>query len=84
LVDNSRIYHSDVNYNFQDIIDFDIQVGGSIREYQLNSFGRIYTDKDGLYYTVNTECTHASTKKKVFDDRFNRLGALWQSAKFHR
>jgi hypothetical protein len=48
LVDNSRIYHSDANYNFADLIEFaEIQVGGSFREYQLNSQGRIYTDKDG-------------------------------------
>jgi hypothetical protein len=26
-------------------------VGGSFRQYQLNSFGRIYTDKDGpIFY----------------------------------
>jgi hypothetical protein len=51
LVDNSRIYHSDANYNFRDLIKFaEIQVGGSFR-YELNSFGRIYTDKDGpIYY----------------------------------
>jgi hypothetical protein len=41
LVDNSRIYHSDANYNF-DLIEFaEIQVGGSFREYQ-TSQGRIY------------------------------------------
>ena len=45
LVDNSKIYHSDANYNFRDIIKFaEFQVGGSYRLYDLNSFGRIYTD----------------------------------------
>jgi hypothetical protein len=30
LVDNSKIYHSDANYNFKDLIKFaEIQVGGS-------------------------------------------------------
>jgi hypothetical protein len=34
LVDNSRIYHSDANYNFRDLIKFaEIQVGGSFRQY---------------------------------------------------
>ena len=43
LVDNSRIYHADANYNFKDIIKVaEIQVGGSYREYQLNSHGRTY------------------------------------------
>ena len=40
LVDNSYMYHSDANYNFRDIIKFaEIQVGGSFRLYELNSFG---------------------------------------------
>ena len=46
--DNSKFYHADANYNFGDMIDFaEIQVGGSYRRYRLNSFGTIYTDKDG-------------------------------------
>ncbi len=46
--DNSKIYHADYNYNFSHLIDFaEIQVGGSFREYVLNSFGTIYTDNDG-------------------------------------
>lgn len=46
--DNSKIYHSDANYNFSHLIDFaEIQVGGSYRRYKLNSFGTIYTDSQG-------------------------------------
>ncbi|NNM22925.1 MAG: TonB-dependent receptor [Flavobacteriaceae bacterium] len=46
--DNSKIYHSDVNYNFSHLLDFaEIQVGGSYRNYELNSSGTIYTDDDG-------------------------------------
>ncbi|MDP4988617.1 MAG: TonB-dependent receptor, partial [Polaribacter sp.] len=46
--DQTKLYHSDVNYNFRDIIDFaEIQVGGSYRMYSLNSFGNIFTDADG-------------------------------------
>ncbi|OUR91619.1 hypothetical protein A9Q87_09945 [Flavobacteriales bacterium 34_180_T64] len=46
--DNSKIYHGDGNYNLSHLIDFaEIQVGGSYRQYQLNSFGTIYTDNDG-------------------------------------
>ncbi|MDB9755025.1 TonB-dependent receptor [Winogradskyella sp.] len=44
----SKIYHADANYNFSHLTDFaDIQVGGSYRQYVLNSFGSVYTDKDG-------------------------------------
>ena len=46
--DETKLYHADANYNFQDIIDFaEIQVGGSYRRYSLNSFGNIFTDVDG-------------------------------------
>ena len=46
--DASKYYHADGNYNFSHLVDFaDIQVGGSFRQYNLNSFGTIYTDNDG-------------------------------------
>ncbi len=46
--DASKYYHADGNYNFSHLTDFaDIQVGGSYRQYQLNSGGTIYTDGDG-------------------------------------
>ncbi|WP_396636528.1 TonB-dependent receptor [Maribacter sp. R77961] len=46
--DASKYYHSDANYNFSHLIDFaEIQIGGSYRQYSLNSSGTIYTDFDG-------------------------------------
>lgn len=46
--DESKFYHGDFNYNLSHIIKFaDIQVGGSFREYELDSKGTIYTDFDG-------------------------------------
>lgn len=76
LVDNSRIYHSDANYNFKDLISFaEIQVGGSFRQYQLNSGGRIYTDADGpIYYNEYGLYTQAT--KKMMDDRLKFTGSI--------
>lgn len=76
LVDNSRIYHSDANYNFKDLISIaEIQVGGSFRQYQLNSGGRIYTDADGPIrydeYGAYTQVT-----KKFIDDRLKFTGSI--------
>ncbi|MHA7056660.1 TonB-dependent receptor [Aquimarina sp. M1] len=53
FADNSKIYHGDANYNFNHLWDaVEIQVGGSFRTYELNSFGTIYTDTDGpIYYS---------------------------------
>ncbi|MFS4468810.1 TonB-dependent receptor [Maribacter sp. 2210JD10-5] len=46
--DASKYYHADANYNFSHLIDWaEIQIGGSFREYSLNSSGTIYTDVDG-------------------------------------
>ncbi|MFT6126623.1 MAG: outer membrane receptor protein involved in Fe transport [Flavobacteriaceae bacterium] len=46
--DASKYYHADGNYNFSHLTEFaDIQVGGSFRQYSLNSSGTIYTDLDG-------------------------------------
>lgn len=46
--DASKYYHGDFNYNFKDMIDFaEVQIGGSYRQYSLNSSGTIYTDYDG-------------------------------------
>jgi len=46
--DASKYYHADANYNLAHLIDWaEIQVGGSFRQFQLNSFGTIYTDSDG-------------------------------------
>ena len=45
--DASKYYHADGNYNFSHLTDFaDIQIGGSFRQYSLNSFGTIYTDAE--------------------------------------
>ncbi|CAH0337591.1 Vitamin B12 transporter BtuB [Flavobacterium sp. CECT 9288] len=76
LVDNSKIYHSDVNYNFKDLIKFaEIQVGGSYREYQLNSFGRIYTDANGPI-KYNEYGAYTQVMKKMIDDRLKLTASL--------
>ncbi|TDE46506.1 TonB-dependent receptor [Flavobacterium rhamnosiphilum] len=76
LVDNSRVYHSDANYNFKDIIKFaEIQVGGSYRQYQLNSHGRIYNDASGPI-NYNEYGVYTQLAKKFMDDRLKFTGSL--------
>lgn len=76
LVDNSRIYHSDANYNFKDLFKpVEVQVGGSFRQYQLNSHGRIYTDANGpIYY--NEYGLYTQLQKKLMDDRLKLTGSI--------
>lgn len=77
LVDNSRIYHSDANYNFrQSIVKFaEIQVGGSYRLFNLNSSGRIYTDlNDPINY--NEYGLYTQWRTKFIDDRLKLSASL--------
>ena len=57
--DQSKYYHANANYNFKDVIDFaEFQLGGSFRQYSLNSFGTIYTDLMVLLGTLNMVCIY--------------------------
>ena len=74
--DQSKLYHTDLNYNFKDLVDFaEIQVGGSGRKYILNSEGSIFTDYDGPIeyseYGVYTQL-----QKKFADDRAKFTGSV--------
>jgi outer membrane receptor protein involved in Fe transport len=74
--DNSKIYHADGNYNFADVIDFaEIQVGGSWRQYSLNSQGTIFTDYDGAI-DYNEYGAYMQMQKKFIDDRLKFTGSI--------
>jgi len=74
--DESKIYHADANYNFKDLVEFaEIQLGGSVREYELNSKGTIFTDFDGPI-TYNEFGIYAQLQKKFMDDRLKFTGSV--------
>jgi iron complex outermembrane recepter protein len=76
FIDQSKIYHTEGNYNFRDQIKFaEIQVGGSYRQYELNSEGTIFTDYDG---PIRYEEYGAYTQfqKKFMDDRLKFTGSV--------
>lgn len=76
LVDNSKIYHSDANYNFKDLIKFaEIQAGGSYRLYELNSHGRIYTDANGPI-SYNEYGIYTQLTKRFLDERLKFTGSI--------
>jgi outer membrane receptor protein involved in Fe transport len=73
--DNTKYYHADANYNFQDYIDWaDIQVGGSYRLYSLNSNGSIFTDYDGPI-EYNEYGVYTQLQKKFLEDDRLKLTA---------
>ena len=74
--DNTKIFHVDANYNFKDKIDFaDIQIGGSWREYSLNSSGSIFTDYNGPI-NYNEFGAYGQLQKKFADDRLKFTGSI--------
>jgi iron complex outermembrane receptor protein len=77
LRSESKIYHGDANYNFSHLTDFaDIQVGGSFRQYVLNSFGSVYTDKDGPIDYSELGVYTQIQKKFLEDDRLKVTASI--------
>ncbi len=75
--DESKIYHSDANYNFSHLTDFaEIQVGGSYRKYALNSFGSIYTDREGKIDYSEVGVYTQLQKKFLEDDRLKLTASV--------
>ena len=73
--DESKVYHSDWNYNFGHMWDWaEVQVGGSYRNYELNSSGTIYTDYDGPinYGDVGV---YTQVVKDMLDDKLRLTAA---------
>jgi len=74
--DKSKIYHSDANYNFKDIIKFaEFQIGGSYRQYEMNSDGTIFTDYDGPI-RYDEYGVYSQVQKKFMDDRLKFTGSV--------
>ncbi|WP_343910099.1 TonB-dependent receptor [Aquimarina litoralis] len=73
----TELRHVDANYNFGHITNnfADIQVGGSFREYSLNSAGTFYTDFDGAidYSEIGV---YSQIQKKLLDDRLKLTGSV--------
>ncbi|ANW94889.1 hypothetical protein AXE80_00645 [Wenyingzhuangia fucanilytica] len=77
FVDSSRLYHTDINYNFHELIDFaEVQIGGSARRYVLNSDGTIFTDTSDGNITYDEYGIYTQLQKKALDDRLKLTGSI--------
>ena len=81
--DESKVYHTDFNYNFGHMWDWaEVQVGGSYREYALNSSGTIFTDYDGPIHYGDLGI-YTQWVKNMADDRFTvTAAARYDKAEF--
>jgi outer membrane receptor protein involved in Fe transport len=76
FVDKTKLYHVDANYNFGHLTDWgDVMIGGSWRQYSLNSAGTIFTDYDG---PINYQEYGAfmQVQKKFADERLKFTGSI--------
>jgi outer membrane receptor protein involved in Fe transport len=75
--DASKLYHADVNYNFRDLIKIaEFQLGGSFRQYEMNSDGTIFTDFDGPI-RYDEYGAYAQVQKKLMkDERLKFTGSV--------
>ncbi|MBC2837978.1 TonB-dependent receptor domain-containing protein [Robiginitalea sp. SC105] len=77
FIDNTKFRHVDANYNFSHLTSefAEIQIGGSYREYELNSNGTIFTDYDGPI-TYNEYGAYLQVQKKLLDERLKFTGSV--------
>lgn len=70
FIDKTKMYVGEGNYNFARLLDdkWDLQVGGSYRQYSLNSQGTIFTDYDGPI-DYSEYGAYVQAIKKLLDDR---------------
>lgn len=75
--DASQLRHADANYNFTHLTEefAEIQVGGSYREFKLNSFGTIFTDYDGPI-TYSEYGVYTQIQKKLLEERLKLTGSI--------
>lgn len=77
FLDDTKMYHTEGNYNFSRLLDdkADVQIGGSYRQYSLNSSGTIFTDADGpIEYSEFGAYVQGS--KKFADERLKLTASL--------
>jgi iron complex outermembrane recepter protein len=75
--DQSKLYHVDANYNFKDLIKIaELQLGGSFRQYEMNSDGTIFTDYDGPI-RYDEYGAYAQVQKKLMkEERLKFTGSV--------
>ncbi|OAB80036.1 TonB-dependent receptor [Cochleicola gelatinilyticus] len=77
FIDNSKLHVAEGNYNFGSLLNnaFDLQLGGSFRQYALDSQGTIFTDYDGPI-RYDEYGAYVQAIEKFADDRLKITGSV--------
>ncbi|MDO6743030.1 TonB-dependent receptor [Tenacibaculum soleae] len=74
--DKTGFYHADANYNFRDLITWaEFQIGGSYRQFIIDSQGTLFTDKEAPIKT-SMYGVYSQVQKKVLNDRLKFTGSV--------
>ena len=78
FVDNTKMYVGEGNYNFRSLLNdyMDLQVGGSYRQYSLNSGGTIFTDYDGSIDYNEAGAYVQASKKFLAEERMKATASI--------
>ncbi len=75
--DHTRLYHAETQYDFSNAIKFaELQAGGSIRYFNLDSKGTLYADTAGNPLHFYEYGAYAQLGKKLFSDKLKVTAAL--------
>ncbi len=77
FIDQTKMYVAEGNYNFRELLNntVDLQIGGSFRQYSLNSQGTIFTDYDGPI-NYNEYGAYIQAFKKFADERLKITASI--------
>ena len=76
FADNTRLYHTEGQYDFKNEIDFmELQVGGSFRQFDLRSNGTIFDDGDAPI-TINEYGAYMQAGKWLGDRKVKLTGSV--------
>jgi outer membrane receptor protein involved in Fe transport len=75
--DQTRMYHTEGQYNFKNEIKFmDLMVGGTYRLFDLQSNGTIFADTAGNNITIQELGAYVQGSKRVLNDKLRLTGSL--------
>tara|TARA_B100000925_G_scaffold96833_2_gene70636 strand:- start:2585 stop:5536 length:2952 start_codon:yes stop_codon:yes gene_type:complete len=76
IVDVSKIYNYEIDYDFEDKLSVgQLIVGANLRQYNLNTQGTLYTDYDKPI-EYQEYGAYAQLKRNIFDDKVTLTGSL--------
>lgn len=75
--DNTKLYHAEGQYDFSQAIKFaNLVVGGSYRNYKLNSNGTLFPDANGKKLGFYEFGFYAQMSKKLFSEKLKLTGSI--------